>query len=167
MFFWFIGGSCAIVWVVFHSTRLDYRLLAVGAILPVGDLISGRDLYLHTLAAPIVVLGVVMVATRSSRVVRRRWLCIPIGMFCHLVLDGVWTRNELFWWPGFGLGLPHEPSLVAARGIGVDLALELVGMAILVWAWQRFELSDPARRERLLRTGTLDPALARGPEAGM
>lgn len=167
MFLWFIGGTVAMVWVVFHSTRLDYRLLAVGAVLPVADLVTGRDLYLHTLAAPIIVLAVVMFATRTSRVARRRWLCIPIGMFCHLVLDGVWTRNELFWWPAFGIGLPHEPSLVAARGLGIDVVLEVVGAGILVWAWRRFELADPARRERLIRTGTLDPTLAGGPEAGM
>lgn len=167
MFFWFVGGSVALVWVVFHSTRLDYRLLVVGAVLPVADLVSGRDLYLHTLVASIVVLGVVMAATRSSRLLRRRWLCVPIGMFCHLVLDGVWTRNELFWWPAFGFGLPDEPSLVAARGIGVDLALEVVGLGVLVWAYRRFGLSDPSRRERLVHTGTLDPALAGGPEAGM
>lgn len=167
MFLWFIGGSIAIVWVVFHSTRLDYRLLAVGAVVPVADLVSGRDLYLHTLIAPIVLLTAVMLLTRSSRIRRRRWLSVPIGMFCHLVLDGVWTRNELFWWPAFGAGLPHEPSLVAARGIGVDIALELVGLGVLIWAYRRFELSDPVRRERLVTTGTFDPALARGPEAGM
>lgn len=167
MFLWFIGGSFAMVWLVFHSTRLDYRLLALGAVIPITDLVSGRDLYLHTLAASIAALVIVMAATTSSRVARRRWLCIPIGMFCHLVLDGVWTRDVLFWWPAFGVGLPHDPSLVAARGLATDVALEIVGGAIIVWAVRRFELTDPARRDRLLRTGTLDPALARGPEAGM
>lgn len=167
MVLWFVGGSVAMVWIVFHSTRLDYRLLAVGALIPVADLVSGRDLYLHTLVAPTVALAVVMFATRSSRVVRRRWLCVPIGMFCHLVLDGVWTRSELFWWPAFGLVLPDEPSLVVARGWGVDLALEAVGLAVLVWAYRRFRLDDPVRRQRLVTTGTLDPALAGGPEAGM
>lgn len=167
MFLWFVGGSIAMVWVVFHSTRLDYRLLVLGAVVPTVEVVSGRDLFLHTLVAPIVVLGVVMAATRSSRIARRRWLCIPIGMFCHLVLDGVWTRNELFWWPVFGTAFPDGSALMVERGLPVNLGLEMVGAAVLVWAWTRFELADPQRRRRLVTTGTFDPALARGPEAGM
>lgn len=167
MFLWFIGGSVALVWVVFHSTRLDYRLLALGAVLPSLEVVSGHDWFFHALVAPIVVLAVVMAATRSKRTVRRRWLCVPIGMFCHLVLDGVWTRQELFWWPAFGLAFPDAPSLIVDRGLWANLGLELCGLAVLVWAWRRFELADPANRHRLFMTGTLDPALARGPEAGM
>lgn len=167
MFLWFIGGSVALVWVVFHSTRLDYRLLALGAVLPGVEFVAGRDWIGHTLVSAVVVLGVVMAATRSSRITRRKWLCLPIGMFCHLVLDGVWTSKELFWWPAFGTALPTGASLAAERGWVVNIGLELVGLAILVWAWKRFELADPARRRRLFTTGTLDPALARGPEAGM
>ncbi|MBS1848084.1 MAG: hypothetical protein JST73_07380 [Actinobacteria bacterium] len=167
MFFWFIGGSVAIVWAVFHSTRLDYRLLALGAVIPGVENVTGRDWGGHTLVASVVVLAVVMLFTRSSRIARRRWLCLPIGMFCHLVLDGVWGRKQLFWWPGFGSRFPDVPSLVASRGWVVNLMLEAVGLAVLIWAWRRFELSDPERRRRLIATGTLDPSLARGPEAGM
>jgi len=167
VFLWFIGGSIALVWVVFHSTRLDYRLIALGAVLPGLEAVTGHDGILHTLVAPIAVLVVVMAATRRRRTARRRWLCVPIGMFCHLVLDGVWTRKEWFWWPAFGTNFPDLPSLVVDRGLVVDLGLEVAGLAVLIWAWRRFELADPERRRRLLTTGTLDPALARGPEAGM
>jgi hypothetical protein len=167
VFLWFIGGSVALVWVVFHSTRLDYRLLALGAVLPSLESVGGHDWFGHTLVAAIVVLVVVMAATRRKRTVRRRWLCVPIGMFCHLVLDGVWTRQDLFWWPAFGTTFPGAPSLIVDRGLWSNLGLELCGLAVLVWAWQRFELADPAKRHRLITTGTLDPTLARGPEAGM
>lgn len=167
MFLWFIGGTVAIVWVVFHSTRLDYRLLALGAVLPAAETVTGHDWIAHTLVAPIVVLAVVMALTHRRRGVRRRWLCLPIGMFCHLVLDGVWTRRTLFWWPLFGTAFPSGVSLTGSRGWVVNLGLEVVGLGILVWAWRRFELGDPARRHRLITTGTLDPSLARGPEAGM
>lgn len=167
MFFWFVGGSLALVWVVFHSTRLDYRVLALGAVLPGLENVTGHDWVAHTLLAPIVVLAVVMACTRHSRTVRRRWLCLPIGMLCHLVLDGVWTRNELFWWPAFGWAFPSDPALLIDRGPWIGLVLEACGVAVLVWGWRRFELADPERRHRLFTTGTLDPALARGPEAGM
>ena len=167
MFLWFVGGSVGIVWLVFHSTRLDYRLIALGAVLPSIEVVSGRDWIGHTLVAPIVVLGLVMALTQKRRTLRRQWLCLPIGMFCHLLLDGVWTRQELFWWPVFGGAFAHESSLMLGRGWVMNVGLEVAGAVILVWAWKRFELADPARRQRLITTGTLDPALARGPEAGM
>jgi hypothetical protein len=99
--------------------------------------------------------------------VRRQWLCLPIGMFVHLLLDGVWTRSHAFWWPAFGLEFPSSQSLVAARGLGPNLVLEAVGLGALVWAAKRFGLDDADRRRRLLRTGMLDRSLVRGPEAGM
>lgn len=167
MFLWFIGGSIAMVWVVFHSTRLDYRLLALGAVLPGLEIFTSHDGIGHTLVAPVVVLAVVMLVTRTSRTRRRQWLCIPIGMFCHLVLDGVWTRQSLFWWPVFGTSFGDESALMTTRPGLVNVVLELVGLAVLVWAWRRFGLDDAARRHRLVTTGTLDPALAGGPEAGM
>lgn len=167
MVLWFVGGTVAMVWVVFHSTRLDYRVLALGAVLPGVEVVTGRDLFAHTLLASVSVLGVVMALTRTRRLTRRRWLCLPIGMFCHLVLDGVWTRNELFWWPAFGTAFPSEAALMIERGWAVNLGMEVAGIAVLAWVWKRFELADPANRHRLWTTGTLDPALARGPEAGM
>ncbi len=167
VFFWYAGGSVVLLWIVFHSTRLDYRLILAGAVLPGIENLSGRDWFFHTLAAPVVVLAVVMVATRSNRLVRRRLICLPIGMFFALVLDGVWTTSSLFWWPLLSTGFPSTASLMTSRPLIVNLALEVAGLAALVWAYKRFGLDDPARRKRLLTTGTLDPSLALGPEAGM
>ena len=155
------------VWVVFHSANLDHRLIVAGAVLPVFEALSGHDLVLHTLAAPVVMMLVVMLATRTRRTVRRQWLCLPIGMFLHLLLDGVWTRSHVFWWPAFGFDFPSSQSLVASRGLGPNLGLEVVGLGALVWAAKRFGLDDAARRRRLWRTGMLDRSLVRGPEAGM
>lgn len=167
MLLWFAGGSIVIVWVVFRSASLDYRLIVAGAVLPGLEGIAGRDLVLHTLLAPVVVMLVVMAFTRGHRLARRRWLCLPIGMFVHLVLDGVWTTGQLFWWPAFGLAFPEGPSLVAARPVGVDVILEGCGLIALVWAWKRFGLADRTRRRKLWRTGQLDRALVGSTEAGM
>lgn len=167
MLLWFAGGSFVLVWVVFHSPALDYRLIVAGAVLPTLETLSGHAWFFHTLIAPVAVMLIVMAATRGKRLRRRRWLCLPIGMFMHLVLDGVWTRSHLFWWPVFGAGFDAATSLEASRGLGVDVVLEVLGAAALLWAWKRFGLDDPARRRRLIRTGQLDRALARGPEAGM
>ena len=167
MFLWFAGGSVVVLWVVFHSTRLDYRLVIAGAVLPTAEALGGHDWFFHTLAAPVVVLLVVLAATRRARRRRRQWLCLVIGMFLSLLLDGVWTQKALFWWPLFGWDFPTEPSLVASRPVVVNVVLELIGLGALIWAWKRFGLDDEKRRHRLWTTGTLDPALAGGPEAGM
>ena len=46
----------------------------------------------------VALLAVVMVGTIGRpRLVRRRLLCLPIGMFCGLVLSGAWMETDLFW----------------------------------------------------------------------
>ena len=161
MVLWFVGLSLVVVWVVFRSPVLDYRLVAAGSVLPLADGATGDTRVLHSLVASVVALAVVMLATRRRRLVRRRWLGVPIGMFLHLVLDGTWTRTDLFWWPfagaGFEAGLPE-----LGRPFGLVVVLELVGGVVLAWWWRRFGLGDGARRQRFLRTGQLDPAVARG-----
>ena len=126
MLLWFAGGSIVVVWFVFHSANLDYRLIIAGAVLPVFEALSGHDLVLHTLAAPVAVMLVVMIATRTRRTLRRQWLCLPIGMFVHLLLDGGWTRRHASWWPLFGPGFPSAQSLVVARPLAVNLLLEAI-----------------------------------------
>ncbi len=100
-------------------------------------------------------MAVVMLATRSHRLVRRRLLGVPIGLMCHLILDGSFTRTNVFWWPlpgaGFAAGQIPEFS-----HLGVSLILELVGVGVAVWAWKLFGLDDPVKRQRFLAEGRLD-----------
>jgi hypothetical protein len=151
---WFAAGSVAIVWAVFQSPAIDFRMIVLGALLPLVET-PWQDGPLHTLAAPTLVLVVVMLSTVGRRLVRRRWLGLPIGMFLHLVLDGSWTRSHLFWWPFSGLGFGDDQALVVARGWW-SVLLDVAGIAIAAWLWDRFGLSDPGRRRRFLRTGQLD-----------
>ena len=167
MFLWFAGGSFVAVWAVFRSPALDYRLVMVGALLPLLDLALGGPRVLHTLLAPVVALVVVMLATQRRRLLRRRWLGLPIGLFLHLVLDGVWTRAHLFWWPAFGVTFPAGRAPELTRSAGLDLLLEVAGAAALVWVWRRFRFAEPDRRQRFVRTGQLGRDLMHGPEAGM
>ena len=93
MLLWFIGLSVALVWLVFQSPALDVRVVAVGALLPWLDGITGGTWVLHTLVGSVVLLAVVMLTTRRRRLLRRRLLGIPIGTFLHLVLDGPERRS--------------------------------------------------------------------------
>ncbi|MFN8053640.1 MAG: hypothetical protein U0Q22_19555 [Acidimicrobiales bacterium] len=162
---WFIAGSVAIVWTVFRSPAVDYRVVALGSVLALVEVPFGVGPF-QTLTLSVVALGVVMLATIGRRLARRRWLGIPIGMFLHLVLDASWSRQSVFWWPFTGLRFPDASAPVVDRGIW-SVLLELVGVMIAVWLWSEFGLDDPERRRLLLRTGQLDRAhmRTRGPDA--
>jgi membrane-bound metal-dependent hydrolase YbcI (DUF457 family) len=110
---------------------------------------------LHTLVASVAALLVVMLLTRRRRLARRRWLGLPIGMFVHLVLDGVWSSAHLFWWPLFGWSFEDKRLPEVTRGLGLDVVLEVIGAIALVWFVRRFDLADAANRQRFLHTGQL------------
>ena len=154
MFFWFLGAGVLFVALIFDSPALDYRMVMLGAVLPLLDGVTGGPFVLHTLLAAVVVLAVVMMATRNRRLVRRRWLGIPIGMFVHLVLDGIWTNTQVFWWPLFGTSFGSDQLPEVSRG-GLSLVLELIGIAALVYGARRFGVDTPEARRRFLRTGQL------------
>ena len=153
MFLWFVGGSIVLVLLVFQSPAIDYRMVALGSVLPVGELVFGGPRLLHTLLGAVLVLVAVMALTGRRRVLRRRLLGIPIGLFLHLVLDGVWTRSSLFWWPFKGVHFEGELPEVS-RGLW-SVALELAGAVMLVFLWRACGLDDAERRNRFRRTGQL------------
>ena len=150
---WHAGLALAIVWNVFRDPAIDHRLVVAGALLPdVVDLAAGRPAFAHTLAASAAALAIVMLATRGRRAARRRFLALPIGMFLHLVLDGVWARPALLWWPAFGTGFPPGRLFPPAA---LAVAAELAGAWAVGWFVWRFRLTDPERRRAFLRSGRL------------
>jgi hypothetical protein len=152
MVLWFVGPSVLIVWSVFRSPSADYRLVAVGSLLPLLELPVGEPRVLHGLAGATVALVVVMVVARGRRLVQRRWLGIPIGMLLHLVLDGAWADTDAFWWPALGTDWSRAELPEVGRG-ALNVVLELAGAAACWWAYRRFRLEDPERRADFLRTG--------------
>ena len=116
---------------------------------------------LHTLLASVMVLAIVMLATQRRRLVRRRWLGLPIGMFMHLVLDGAWTNTDVFWWPAFGTSFGNDRLPELDRG-ALSLVMELIGIVALLYAWNRYELRDPTRA-----SGSCAPASFRGRTANV
>lgn len=159
MALWYLGVSVAFVWNVFRSPALDYRLVMLGSILPLVEVVLGGPRLLHTLLFTVVLLLVIMLATRNRRLVRRRLISLPIGLMVGLVLDGSWTTKTVFWWPFFGWGFPGGGLPELGRGPVVLVIMELIGAAALVWCWQAFGWSDPANRSLFLRTGHLNRAV--------
>jgi hypothetical protein len=127
MFLWYIGMSVLLVANVFKSVGLDYRLIAIGSLLPlVVDIPFGHRAFGHSLLFAVVALVVVMAwPFHGSRLARRRWLCLPIGIFAGLVLSGAWMDRQVFWWPldgtSFGdVALLIFPALQLEGPITID-----------------------------------------------
>lgn len=154
--FWFAGLAFVLVWAIFTDTAIDYRLVMVGAVL--ADLVDGAaggPWLLHTLLFSVVLLLTVMLGTRGRRRLRRRLLALPIGTFCHLLLDATWTRTALFWWPVFGSSFPGGGLPSLQRPWPLVAVQELAGVAALAWCWHRFGMGEPERRRRFVRTGRI------------
>lgn len=157
MLLWFLGVGVLMVWVVFQSPALDVRTVAVGLLLPWLDGLTGGPFVLHTLLGSVLLLGLVMLLTRHSRVARRTWLGLPIGTFLHLTLDAAWSRTALFWWPFAGDGAFDGSLPELDRSVPLLFVMELVGAVALWWGWQAFGLGDRDRREELRTSGRLRP----------
>ncbi len=161
---WFIVPTVLAVFAIFRDASLDYRVLALGAVLP--DIIDGvtaqRMAWLHSVVVVVIVLVVVMGVTVGRRALRKRLLAIPIGMFGHLLFDGAWLTKDAFWWPVLR-GAEHRLPILD-RPWWLLIAQELVALVGLLYFVRRMRLATPARRRLFLRTGTLDPRLI-APEA--
>ncbi|MCY3924591.1 MAG: hypothetical protein OXG52_03615 [bacterium] len=152
MLCWFAGLTVPAVAATFASRGLDYRFVIAGAVLPALALAVDGLWVMGTLLFPIAALVGVMSVGWGRRLAQRRWLGLPIGLFCHLILDGAWLRPASFWWPLRGAAPPAAASL---RPLWAVLTMELVGAAGLWWSWRRFGLAEQARRGAFLRTGRL------------
>jgi hypothetical protein len=160
MLLWFIGPSILIVWAVFGSPAADYRVVAVGAVVPLLELPFGQPRLLHSVTGAVVVMAAVMIGARGRRLVQRTLLGLPIGMLLHLVLDGAWTDDKAFWWPFLGRHWSTSDLPELGRGWW-SLVLEVVGLASCWWGYRRFRLDEPARRADFVRTGRVGRDIVR------
>lgn len=160
MFLWFVGTALVAMWLTFRDPAIDHRLVVVGAVLPlVIDGVAGRVWLSHTLLFPIVGLCLVMLTTIGRRQRRRQLLAVPIGVFWHLVFDGVWTDRAVFWWPLDGWGVPRQALPVVERGLWLGVVFEVIGLLALGWVVVAFGLRDGDRRRRFVRYGRIDRGL--------
>ena len=154
MLLWFAGCSMLAVWQVFRDPAIDYRLVMAGSLLPDAvDVVLGGPRLLHTLVASAALLGAVMLGTRRRRGTRRRLLAVPIGTFLHLVLDAMWARTEVFWWPAIGLSFSDDVLPSLSRPALLIVGQEVLGALALLWWWRRFRLDHAEQRRHIARTG--------------
>jgi len=149
---WFVGPSILIVWLVFRSPAADYRLVALGSLIPLIEIAFGQPRLFHSLTGAAVLLAAVMVGARGHRLVQRALLAVPIGVLLHLVLDGAWTDTHAFWWPLFGWSWSDAELPELGRG-AFNVVLEVVGALACWYAYRRFRLDEPDRRSHFVQTG--------------
>ena len=120
-------------------------------------LMSGHRWFGHTLVFAAAALLIVMVGTIGrTRLLRRRLICVPIGIFVGLVLSGAWTGGDAFWWPVLGGGLGHHSLLPATWAVIVE---EVVGLVACWWVVGQFDLYLSEVRREFWRTGHLRAAV--------
>ncbi|MET0628367.1 MAG: hypothetical protein ABW033_07915, partial [Acidimicrobiia bacterium] len=83
------------------------------------------------------------------------WLCLPIGVFCGLILSGAFTNDHLFWWPFLGTDFPHDALLPTWWIVVIE---EVVGIFVCWVLVGQYDLYLPGPREEFLRTGRLKTA---------
>lgn len=169
MILWHLGLTVLIVRYVFRDPKMDLRWILVGSLLPdvidkpIGsilfrDTFGSHRLFAHAVVFPVVLLGVVMIATRRATALRRGAIGIVIGCFIHLLLDGVWTNPETFLWPFFGFEFPRvagsEFGTLVRRMLESPMVWlgEGLGAAYLIYLWRR-HLSDRGDLKRFAGDG--------------
>jgi len=139
---------------VFRSRGIDYRFVAVGSLLPLAvDIPFGYRAYGHTLLFAVVLLALVMIGTIGRpRLLRRRLICLPIGVFTGLVLSGAFLDAELFWWPFLGTSFAHDALLPGTWWV---VAEEVAGLVVGWFLVGNYDLYLREPRREFLATGRL------------
>lgn len=173
---WHLGGALWLFRWIFRDPKVDVRFLLVGAVLPdlvdlpLGTLLfssrySSSELWFHSLIVPSLYMAVVLILTRRGRR-RRAWMALGVGWLFHLLLDGMWTTQEVFLWPFFGLDLPRgdgsfwEQAWSRAWSDPWRWVKEAAGLVYLTWLWLALGLSDRTRLTSVRLTGRLPDHVA-------
>lgn len=154
MFIWFLVSAPIVVAMVFGTHRLDYRLIALGCLIPSLSWIIPQLGFVNTLLFHALALGLVMGVTVNKRLVRRKWIGIPIGGLLRLVVDASWLEIDRLWWPVSSTSIT-ELSGSTYPVVPLGIFLELIGVALAIWGWQRFGFSNGEGREEFLKSGNL------------
>ena len=146
LLFGHIGITLGIAWFAESKlkVKMDYRLIAVGSLLPdlvdkpVGMILlplnNGR-VFGHTLLF-IFILLLIGLRYRNS-------LYLSFASFLHLIEDGMWNEPETLFWPVFGLEFPAKEHGSFYEYLGRIISeytpslshvfiLEVVGLAVIL-----------------------------------
>ncbi len=148
--------------------RLDYRLLAICALLP--DLVDKplailifTDTPTSQLIAHSLLFNLALLI--SALLLWQRALPYVLAFNAHLLADRMWNHTETFWWPVFGWQSfwEYKPMNTAEAMFNVYLdiivrypqvwVVELAALVILLWFGLRYRLYRWPRLKYFLWTG--------------
>jgi len=137
-------------WFARLGQRWDIRILLVGSLLPdiidkplgqvvFGESLSSGRIFFHTLLFTILMaLGGFFLRYRTGRT----WLLVlSVGVFAHLILDGMWRQELLptLLWPLYGLEFPRADLTDWVGNIWYELLHnpavyipEIIGAAVII-----------------------------------
>ena len=146
MLLWFIGSALAMVWFVFRDAHFPFVWMALGAVLPdVIGVVPGAVAPTHSVVTVVGYLTVAMLLTIGRRSHRKKALALAFGLFMHLVADFVFTNTSLFWWPLGGTNVDATRIPTLDRPLAANLALEALGVVLLVWFLRRLAVARQVR----------------------
>ncbi len=170
MLFWHLGGSLWLFRWIFRDPKVDVRFLLFGAILPdlvdlplgtllLTDRYSTGELWFHSLTFPALYMAGVLIYTRRGRR-RRAFMAVGVGWLFHLLLDGMWTNQDVFFFPFFDYipagEAPFWPlAWERAMSDPWRWLKEVAGLSYLAWLWITLDLRSPERRRQVKETGRL------------
>ncbi len=170
MLFWHLGANLWLFRWIFRDPKVDVRFLLFGALLPdlidmplgtlvLADRYSTSELWAHSLTLPtLYMIGVLLLTRRGRR--RRAFMAVGVGWLFHLLLDGMWTNQEVMFWPLFG-DIPSGESPFWPGAWERALSdpwrwlRDALGMVYLVWLWIGLGLNRSEMRRQVWETGRL------------
>jgi len=152
---WHVAGSIFLFRWIFRDPKVDLRLLVLGALTPdLIDLIGGallgqptRQRWGHALIVPSVAAILILLTNRRGRR-RRQLMTIVVAWLFHIVLDGVWMREQTFLWPFFGTDFalwPQGPVWSRALSDPWRFLKEGLGFVYLILLWRALPSSRESR----------------------
>lgn len=172
MILWHTAGTIFLFRWIFRDPNVDLRFLVLGALLsdlidkPIGliafaDTFGTGRIYGHTMLFAVVLMVGGVIITGRGTVARRRVITVAVGVFFHLLLDGMWSMPETLLWPAFGTDFPPGPVDYWGGLLGrifsspLTLVQEAAGLVYLLSLSVGAELGSPEARRRLWSEGRI------------
>jgi hypothetical protein len=148
--------SALLTYFIFQSRGIDYRAVALGSLLPtIIDTPIGDASFGHSFLFPVALLVVIMLATIGrSRLLRRQLLCIVIGLFFALVLEGTFMFESQWFWPAGGSN--DDSIMTLYPSIGWWIIRDVLGLIAFYILFSIGELYKKEKRDEFFATGRIN-----------
>ena len=156
MLLWFVIVAPIAVAEVFRSPMVDYRLVAIGAVVPLVEVLIGRSIGSALVGGVGAVAGTWSWGRPCRPTAAYAGVCsaCPSACSCIWCSTGPGRRLICFGGQPSVLRLGDETVPESGRTLIVLVLFEILAIGFGWWAWRRYELGDPDNRRILVRRRT-------------